>query len=130
MRRRAPVPPPVLARISSPRSRPAQVIIPPPRAAPTRNPASANSDALSENPGAPTAAKPANTTFPVMLATKTRPRDKMDTASTTPVTAVKISSRPGSGPNFGWASRDPATPPSAGRVGCALADRSPSVPFT
>jgi hypothetical protein len=54
--------------------------------------------------GAPTTAKPANTTFPVMLAMNTRPRDRMDTASTRPVVNVMISSRPGSGPNRGWAS--------------------------
>ena len=42
--------------------------------APTRKPASAANEALSENPGAPTKAKPLKTTFPVMLATNTRPR--------------------------------------------------------
>ena len=38
------------------------------------NPARANKEALSEKPGAPVIAKPVKTTFPVMLATKTRPR--------------------------------------------------------
>jgi len=70
----------------------------PPARAPTRNPASAASEALSENPGAPTRANPLNTTFPVMLATNTRPSRKMLTASTTPVTTVSVSSSGGSGP--------------------------------
>jgi hypothetical protein len=69
--------------------------------APARNPARANSDALSENPGAPAIAKPANTTLPVMLATKTRPSSRIEIASTTPVTTVSSSSRPGSGPKRG-----------------------------
>ena len=41
-----------------------------------------------------------NTTFPVMLATNTRPRRRMLTVSTAPETTVKSSSSPGSGP---WA---------------------------
>jgi hypothetical protein len=64
----------------------------------TRNPASADSDALSEKPGAPTRAKPVNTTFPVMLATNTRPSRKMLTASTRPVTTVSASSSGGQRP--------------------------------
>jgi len=62
--------------------------------------ARAASEALSENPGAPTSANALNTTFPVMLATNTRPSSKMLTASTTPVTTVSTSSSGGRGP---WA---------------------------
>ena len=98
------------ARSSTARSRPERLISAPPAAAPARNPARANSDADSENPGAPAMAKPTNTTLPVMLATKTRPSDRIDTASTTPLTAVRISSRAGSGPNPGSASRERARP--------------------
>ena len=50
---------------------------------------------MSENPGAPTSANPMNTTFPLMLATNTRPSRKMLTASTTPVTTVSASSSGG-----------------------------------
>src|SRR5579872_1189489 len=70
----------------------------PPTPAPTRNPARALSDAPSEKPGAPARAKPRNTTLPVMLATKTRPRLRMLTASTNPVTTVRASRSAGSGP--------------------------------
>ena len=77
---------------------PTFAVIRPPRNAPTRKPASANRDAPRENPGAPVIAKPAKTTFPVMFATKTRPSARIDTASTMPVTTVRISSSSGSGP--------------------------------
>jgi hypothetical protein len=40
----------------------------------------------------PASANPLNTTFPVMLATNTRPSRKMLTVSTTPVTTVSASS--------------------------------------
>jgi hypothetical protein len=66
-------------------------------------PAIANNDGLSENPGAPATAKPKKTTLPVILATNTRPRLRMLTASTTPVIAVRTSNSPGSGPCFGSA---------------------------
>ena len=56
--------------------------------APIRNPARANSEAAKEKPGAPEMANPTNTTLPVMFATKTRPKARMLTESTTPVTTV------------------------------------------
>jgi hypothetical protein len=62
------------------------------------NPARADSDADREKPLAPARANPTNTTFPVMFATKTRPRLRMLTASTTPVSTVSTSMSAGSGP--------------------------------
>jgi len=91
----------VAARRWTARSPPTRLVSTPPSAAPIRQPASANSEELSENPGAPTRANPANTTLPVMLATKTRPSARMDTASTRPVTSVSASSSSGSGPHPG-----------------------------
>ena len=67
-------------------------------AAPRRNPASADSEADNENPRAPARANPTKTTLPVIFATKTRPRLKMLTASTTPVSTVSTSMSAGSGP--------------------------------
>jgi hypothetical protein len=87
-----------------------RAIISPPAYAPTRKPVSANSDADSENPGTPTRAKAANTTLPVMFATNTRPSARMDTASTTPVTTVSVTSSAGSGPKRGSANSDRARP--------------------
>jgi len=75
-----------------------------------RKPASANSDADSEKPGAPTTANAANTTLPVMFATKTRPRARIETASTTPVTTVSVSSNARIGPNAGSATSDRLKP--------------------
>lgn len=46
----------------------------------------------------PASANPLNTTFPVMLATNTRPSRKMLTVSTTPVTTVSTSSSGRRGP--------------------------------
>jgi len=43
-------------------------------------------------PGAPATAKPSNTTLPVMLAVKTRPRPRKLTASITPVKPVRVKS--------------------------------------
>ena len=95
---------------SRPRSRPSLPISAPPPYAPTRKPASANREADSEKPGAPTRANAAKTTLPVMFATKTRPRARIETASTTPVTTVSTSSSPRSGPSAGSATSDLESP--------------------
>ena len=72
----------------------------PPPKAPMRNPARVNSEAAKEKPGAPEMANPTNTTFPVMFATKTRPKARMLTESTTPVTTVSPNRRSGMEPSF------------------------------
>ena len=72
--------------------------VPSPDRVPAKNPAKAKSDAAREKPLAPASANPTNTTFPVILATKTRPRLRMLTASTMPVVAVIINKSAGSGP--------------------------------
>src|SRR6202000_2252285 len=112
----------------------------PPPYAPTRKPASANRDADNEKPGAPTRANAAKTTLPVMFATKTRPRARIETASTTPVTTVSVSSSAYSGPYAGSATsiranpgvlpaRTGLTPLAAGRSGrSSRGRRSPAVP--
>jgi hypothetical protein len=51
-------------------------VIRPPATAPARERAKDVREAGTENPGAPAAAKPRTTTFPVMLAVKTRPRPR------------------------------------------------------
>jgi hypothetical protein len=94
-----------------------------PRVQDEQRPASAASEALSENPGAPTSANALNTTFPVMLATNTRPSRKMLTASTTPVTTVSTSSSDGRGP-WGF----PPVPVPAVWLVTALASACPPQP--
>src|SRR5262245_44070500 len=71
----------------------------PPQAAPTKNAASAVAQRATEYCGAPARAKPQNTTFPVMLAVKTRPRPSTVIASTIPVVAVNIRRTKGNGSN-------------------------------
>ena len=52
-----------------------------------------------------------------MFATKTRPSARIEIESTTPVTTVRISSRPGSGPYAGWATRERGNPGARGAWG-------------
>ena len=56
-----------------------------------------------------------------MFATKTRPSARIEIESTTPVTTVRISSRPGSGPYAGWATRERGNPGARGAWGAAWA---------
>src|SRR5258708_12362647 len=69
-------------------SAPARAMIRPPHIAPTRNDKSAVKEYAMDSPGTRAVANARITTFPVMFAVNTRPRDRKLTASTRPVTAV------------------------------------------